>query len=67
MIAHIPGHLCVADLALGLGVDRKAVYRLANRWGWRAVRRKGEREVYYRASDVRATPGIRMLDIPTPT
>jgi len=54
MIAHVPGHLCTADLALALGVDRDRVHRLAHRHGWRKVKRRGEREVYYRVEDVRA-------------
>lgn len=55
MIAHVPGHLCAADAATALGVPIAQVYRLAHRLRWRTVRRKGEREVYYRYDDIQAT------------
>lgn len=55
MIAHVPGHLCVADVAKVLGISPKAVHRLASRKGWRAVKRPGHREVYYNADDILGT------------
>ncbi|HEY9411063.1 MAG TPA: hypothetical protein VIP77_15900 [Jiangellaceae bacterium] len=55
MIAHVPGYLCAADVALALGVDPKAVHRLAHRHFWRRRKRTGHREVYYCAEDIMAT------------
>lgn len=52
MIAHVPGYVCAADLAEVFGIDPKRVHRLAHRYGWRRVKRPGEREVYYHADDV---------------
>ena len=57
MIAHVPGHLCAADMAVALGVSVAQVYRLAHRHGWRTVRRPGEREVYYSYEDAEAHSG----------
>lgn len=55
MIAHVPGYLCAADMALALGVDIEAVRRLASRHGWRKKKRVGYREVYYCYEDAAAT------------
>ena len=59
MIAHIPGHLCAADIAEYAHLALKDVYLMAHRYRWRKKQRKGHREVYYNFADVLDTLNAR--------